>query len=212
VAEEDPNGNGGRREAVGTQEERDRLINAFTRLAAEQGYSKTSIDEVSASAGLPPTSFFEYFDSKAQLLEAAHDAFFERLAEQAKDACRGEETWPAGVKAAVTATFEFLLETASRARLFMVEASAGGVPLFERKLALTRRFADLLEEGRTRVLPPADLPASTEWILVGGALARISEVLLAEEPGALVDLEPEVVELILMPYVGPEEARRAAGI
>lgn len=194
------------------RDERERLINAFTRVAAEHGYTQTGVEDVAAAAGLPTHCFFEHFESKSQLLEAAHDAFFDRLTEQARVACRSEASWPAGVKAAVAASMEFLLETASRARLFLVEAAAGGMPLFERRLALTNRLADMLEVGRERVLPPPDLPASTEWILVGGVLTRVSELLLAEEPGALVDLEPEVVELILRPYIGADEARTVAGL
>ena len=194
----------------GPQERRGRLIDAFTKIAAERGYEQITIEEISSSAGLPRASFFEYFDSKRQCLAAAYDAFFDRLTAQAKLACEGEESWPLGVRAAIAASLEFLLETASRARLFMVEGVAGGLPLFERRLALTARLAEMLEDGRRRVPPTSDLPASTELILVGGVLARVAEHLLAEEPGALLDLEPEVVELMLTPYVGVGEARRVA--
>jgi AcrR family transcriptional regulator len=189
---------------------RARLIDAFTRVAAERGYEQITIEEVAASAGLPRTAFFEYFESKRHCLGASYDAFFERLTVQVREACAAEEVWADGVRAGVKAGFEFLLETASRARLFMVEAVAGGLPLFERELRLTARLAEMLEAGRNRTVPPPDLPPAAEWILVAGALTRVSEVLLVEEPGALLDLEPEVVELVLGPFLGPEEARRLA--
>jgi AcrR family transcriptional regulator len=189
---------------------RARLIDAFTRVAAERGYEQVTIEEVAAAAGLPRAAFFEYFESKRHCLGAAYDAFFERLTEQARQACAAEEAWPAGVRAAVNASFEFLLETASRARLFMVEAVAGGLPLFERELRMTARLAEMLEDGRRRTLPPPDLPPSVEWVLVAGVLTRVSELLLAEEPSALIDLQPEVVELVLTPYVGAGNARRLA--
>jgi AcrR family transcriptional regulator len=194
----------------GPHERRQLLIDAFTKVAAERGYEQVTIDEVVATAGLSRASFFEYFDSKRQCLAASYDAFFDRLTAQARVACAAEETWPAGVRAAVIASLEFLLETASRARLFMVEAVAGGLPLFERRLALTERLAKMLGGGRQRIPDTTELPASTEWILVGGVLARVSEHLLEEEPDALAELEAEVVELVLTPFVGVGEARRVA--
>jgi AcrR family transcriptional regulator len=159
---------------------------------------------------LPRATFFVYFESKRHCLGAAYDAFFHRMTAQASEACAVEEEWPAGVRAGVRASFEFLLETASRARLFMVEAVAGGLPLFEREIRLVARLAEMLEEGRRRTLPPPDLQPSTESVLVAGVLARISELLLVEEPSALLELEPEVVEVVLAPFVGPDEARRHA--
>jgi len=189
---------------------RARLIDAFTRIAADRGYERVTIEEVATAAGLPRATFFEHFESKRHCLGAAYDAFFERLIEQVREACSAEEAWPAGVKAGVTASFEFLLETASRARLFMVESVAGGIPIFEREARTTARLAEMLEAGRRQTLPPPDLPPSMEWILISGVLTRISEMLLAEEPTALLDLEPEVVELVLSPFVGPEEAKRHA--
>ncbi len=189
---------------------RARLIDAFTRVAAERGYEQITIEEVATAAGLPRAAFFEYFEGKRHCLGAAYDAFFDRLAAQVREACSAEQDWPDGVRAGVMACFEFLLETASRARLFMVEAVAGGIPLLERELRLIARLAEMLEDGRRRTLPPPDLPPSTEWILIAGSIERISELLLAEEPSALRDLEPEVAELVLSPFVGPEVARRMA--
>jgi AcrR family transcriptional regulator len=206
----------GRREAgAGWDKEarpdrRARLIDAFTRVASERGYEQTTIDEVAAAAGLPRAAFFEYFESKRHCLGAAYDAFFDRLSAQVKEVCAAEEEWPDAVRAGVAASFEFVLETASRARLFMVEAVAGGIPLLERELRLTARLAEMLEDGRRRTLPPPNLPPAMELVLVAGVLSRISELLLAEEPRALLDLEPEVVELVLGPFVGPDEARRLA--
>jgi AcrR family transcriptional regulator len=193
-----------------TLELRERLIDAFTRVASDRGYEQVTIEEITAAAGVSRTMFFDQFDSKRQCLTAAYDAFFERLTVQARDAGRAEETWPASVRAGVGASLEFLSETNSRARLFMVEGIAGGLPLLERRFALMGRLAQLLKGGRKLHPPAGKLPPSTEWFLVGGVFTRVSAHLLAEESGALLALEPEVVEHVLTPYIGAYEARRVA--
>jgi hypothetical protein len=46
--------------------------------------------------------------------------------------------------------------------------------------------------------------------LIGGIASIVSQHLLAEDPGALSALEPELVEALLIPYLGEGEAKRAA--
>jgi hypothetical protein len=44
--------------------------------------------------------------------------------------------------------------------------------------------------------------------LVGGVASIISDRLLSEEPQALIDLEPQLAEFLLVPYLGRAEASR----
>jgi hypothetical protein len=56
----------------------------------------------------------------------------------------------------------------------------------------------------------AQLPQLTERALVGAATSVIGAKLMAGQADRLVDLEPELVQLILMPYLGSEEAYEVA--
>lgn len=191
-------------------QQRSRLIDAFTKVAAERGYARVSAAQVAAEAGLPGEAFYEHFVDLPRCLVASYDAYFERLMAHIEEACEGEDEWPDRVKAAVGACLEFVLETASRARLFSVEAISAGPALLERRFASTTRLAARLQRLRDHSPRAEELPASTEWVLVAGVYSRITAHLLAEEAGLLADLEPELVELLLGPYLGEREARRLA--
>jgi AcrR family transcriptional regulator len=197
--------------AASPAQQRSRLIDAFTKIASERGYTRIGAAEVAAEAGLPDETFYEHFADLPRCLVASYDAYFERLMAHIEEACEGAEEWPDRVKAAVRASLEFVLETASRARFFSVEAIGAGPALLERRFASTTRLAARLAPLReTRCRRATELPASTEWVLIAGVYSRITVHLLAEEAGLLADLEPELVELLLSPYLGEQEARRLA--
>jgi AcrR family transcriptional regulator len=190
-------------------EDRERLLAAIAKAAGEQGYEGVTVERVARYAGLPPATFAAHFENTEQAMLAAYDSFLERLWADAASACQGAGLWPDRVKAAVGAILESLVEASSLARAFVVEAATASLAGAERQVAAMDRFASLLREGRG-VYPQADaLPEATERALVGGLASIVSGCLLAEDPQALPGLEPELVELVLIPYLGVEEARRA---
>lgn len=191
-------------------EQRELLIDAFTRTAAERGYAKTSAEEVARRAGVSTQTFHAHFPDMRRCLSAAHDDFVERLAGQAEAAVNEEAEWADQVRTAVAVGVEFLVETASRARVFAVDAVSAGPVLLERHYASVERVAGMLRRGRERYPRAASLPGCTESILVGGIVSRIRAHLLAEEAALLPLLEPEFVEVLLTPYLGVSEAKRIA--
>jgi AcrR family transcriptional regulator len=191
--------------------QRERLIDAFMRTAPELGYGNTTVTEVAAAAGVPGDAFYDHFSSKHQLLSAAYDTFVDRMFDEVGHASRAGEDWPVRVKQAVAAGLAFIAETATRARFFAVEAPAAGPLMFDRYIVAAARVAFALRGGRDRYPKAADLPDMTEQILVFGTACLVSSALLSEEPTRLASLESELVEILLTPYLGRDEARRIAG-
>jgi AcrR family transcriptional regulator len=191
-------------------EPRVRLIAAISKAAADHGYERLTIEQVSRYAGVSPTTFAEHFDSKEQGLIAAFDVFLERLWLEVAAACEGAAPWPAKVRAGLRALLGSLTEASALARVFAVEAAAASLAVTERQLAALDEFAALLRDGRALYPRAATLPEATERALVGGIASIIAGHLLAEDPQGLIALEPQLVELVLIPYVGEGEARRVA--
>lgn len=195
------------------QDERRRLVDAFTRLAAEVGYR--SVDGAAAAryAGLPADAFYRHFPSELSCLVAAQDAFVARLGEDVAEAVVCEEgEWPMQIRRVVAAYLACLADMESHARLFAVEAIAAGPAILESRFAHTERAAARLREGRRHFPHAEPFTEMLEWGLVAGAVARITSFLLAEQGSLLPRLEPELTELLLVPYLGAEEARRLAAI
>jgi len=200
-----------RSEAVsGYAEDRERLIAAVAKAAAEHGYSAITIEQVVQYAGVPRDIFEVHFESKEQALIAAQDAFLERLWLDALHACDEREDWPLKVRAGLAAILASLVEASALARVFAVEACTASLAAAERQFATLDQFAALLREGRRSYPAAESLPDATERALVGGIASIVSGHLLMEDPQAIPSLETELVELVLIPYLGEAGARRAA--
>ncbi len=195
----------------GGDPERGRFVAAFGKAAAEHGYRDLTIDQVARYAGTSRTQIEAHFRNKEQGLVAAQDAFLDQLWLDVLDACDEADEWPTKVGAALRAVIASLVEADSLARVFTVEAPAASFAAAARQLAVLDGFAKLLGQGRRHYPAASSLPPVTERAVVGGIASIISGFLLAEEPQALSAIEPELVELILVPYVGPHEAKQLAG-
>jgi AcrR family transcriptional regulator len=197
-------------DAGGADPERARFVAAFGKAASEHGYRDLTIEQVARYAGSSPERIGVYFASKEDGLVAAQDAFLDGIWLDVLDACEAPVEWPLRVRAALRSVVVSLTEASALARVFAIEATAASVAAAERQFAVLDSFARLLRDGR-RIYPRAgELPTLTERALVGGVASIISGHLLAEEPRVLAGLEPQLVELILTPYIGPRLAGQIA--
>jgi AcrR family transcriptional regulator len=191
-------------------DERGRLVAAIAQAAAEHGYAQLEVEQVLRYAGVPRATFDAHFESKEQGLIAAQDAFIDRLWLDVVAACDLPGEWPLKVRAALGAILASLVEASSLARVFAVEAAAASLAAAERQFAALDQFATLLRDGRRHFPDAASLPEATERALVGGIASIVSSHLLVEDPQAIPALEAQLVELLLIPYLGEGEARRVA--
>ncbi len=194
----------------GYAQDRARLVAAFGKAAAEHGYAALTMEQVVDYAGIPREVLEIHFESKEQGLVAAQDAFLERLWLDAAHACEESEEWPLQVRAGLTAILASLVEASALARVFAVEACSASLAAAEQQFAALDQFADLLRRGRRKYPATASLPDATERVLVGGIASIVSGHLLMEDTAAIPALETELVELVLIPYLGESEARRVA--
>src|SRR3954452_16159279 len=195
-------------EAIAVPSERERLVAAFTRAAAERGYRRIDVDQVARYAGLPRERLELYFASKERGLLAAQEAFLEVLWVEGAGACELVEEWPRRVQAALRAVIAAMVDASAVPRVFTVEAAASSLAAAERQFAAIDRFAALLREGRRHYPEAASMPEATERALIGGVASILCDYLLAEDPRAIPLIEPQLVELLLIPYLGGSEARR----
>lgn len=188
-------------EGVTPREKRERLVGAFTKMAAERGYERTGVREIAAEAGLLPSDFHECFRDMQQCFLAAYDHFLDSLFEEIDDAMPTGAPWPQQVEAGVTAALEFVVESAAVARLFAVEAHAIGPIAMDRYNAAIQRTVALLRLGRRSSPEAAELPLLTEPVLVAGAISMVGAALLGEEGESLSELSSQLTEVLLFPYM-----------
>lgn len=200
----------GSESGLGAGEERERLVAAVAKAAAEHGYARLTVEQVVRYAGVPPATFDANFESLEQAVVAAQEAFLQRLQAEVAAACDPEKTWPENVRGALYAGLDYLVEASALARVFAIEAAAASLAARERQFATLDGFSELLRDGRKHYAAAAQMPPTMERALVGGIASIVSDRLLSEEPAALAELEPQLAEFLLVPYLGRSEARRIA--
>lgn len=191
-------------------DQRRRLFAGTARALAEHDYTELKVSDVAAAAGVSTTTFYAHFDNRRECVLAAHRDVFERLERTIIGACGAEQEWPQRVRAAVAAAFAFAARAPEEARLLTLDALAADLALARAVIASNARLAALLREGRDRTPYGPDLPQLVEEGMVGAASAVLGRRLLDPGVGGLRQLEPEIVQLLLTPYLGQQEAARIA--
>ena len=188
--------------------DRGKIVSGIARAVADYGYAHLTVEQVLAQAGVTAGEFEAHFSNLEQGLIAAQEDFHERLRLEIAAACDLDRAWPDNVRAALDAALAYVADANVMARGFAVEATAASLVACERQYAALEALADLLREGRRFYPRAAQMPPVTERALIGGVASIVSDRLLSEEPRALIDLEPQLAEFLLVPYLGRAEAGR----
>jgi AcrR family transcriptional regulator len=190
--------------------QRQRLLAGAAQALAGRGYAEMTVAQVLKEAGVSRTTFYEHFQNRRECVLVAHEEVFDRLAGILFRACAAESEWSAKVAAAVAAAIGFAVTRPEEAQLLIVDAVAADPTLAERVLASNDFLVGLLRNGREQCPQAATLPELTERALIGATTSIVGMRLLSGQADQLRDLEPQLVQLLLMPYVGVAEARRVA--
>jgi hypothetical protein len=126
------------------------------------------------------------------------------------EACARREGWSSKVAAAIEAALDFAVADPHAANLLTNEALAQGGPGLARYQRLISYLAEHLSLGRRERGENARLPEITERALASGVATLIAQRLDNGREGELSALAPEIVQFVLTPYVGVEQARQQA--
>jgi AcrR family transcriptional regulator len=182
------------------ENQRQRLLAALAESVAIRGYAATSVEHVIDLAGISRATFYKQFDNRRDCLLAAYEAVFEDFLAGVAAACASELPWEERVGRAIGAAIEFAVRRPAEARLLALDTIAADAEAASRALAGAERLAAMLRTGRDDHPDAQQLPEVTERALVGAVASVIHWRLLNGE--SLVGLEPQLIQLVLTPYVG----------
>lgn len=188
----------------------ERLLAAAPVVLAERGYSQLTVRDVISRAGVSRRTFYQLFKNKMECVLVAHEAALGRVCEVIGQSCSPERSWPEAVAVAVGRVLELAAEAPAEVRLALLSSQGALEPeLVAPALAGQERLARFLREerGRGEAQAPGEL---IEDALIGAVTAIVSARLSSGDVEGLRALAPELVQLILAPYLGYEEAQRFA--
>jgi AcrR family transcriptional regulator len=193
-----------------TNNQRARMLQAISELAAERGYQKTTIDLIAKSARVSLKTFYEHFASKEECFLVAFDTDVEAAAEIFEELLDPEMPWPDRIASGLEIFLEMVAAEPTRAKLCLVASQSAGSAAFARYQATLERVALKLREGRDLNPMAGKMPEGLEVAIAGGIAWLVHQRLVNGSGEKLRELLPEIVQLTLTPYVGEEQARRAA--
>lgn len=135
------------------------------------------------------------------------DSAFASLQVAVLDACRREGEWPDRVGAAIAATLDLAAADPTAARTLVIEAKYHPDDEGRRYRRMVDYFAELLGVGAPRDFPR---PAITEEAMIGALAAAIVDALYADRLDRLRGSASDLVEFVLIPYLGIEDAKARA--
>lgn len=186
----------------------ERIIRATYSVVAEKGYAATTIGDLAEAAQVSLTTFYERFDGKREVFEAALYAGRSRMIGYSMPAYRRARSWPEGIRACTEFVLDYLAGEPEYARLISRDIYAAGpqaLGALDKGLGAAQR---LIEEGAKLYAPDLD-PIWLEGIM-SALYAIVCRHTREHGPQTLPEIAPLATYLALVTFIGPEAACEVA--
>ena len=191
-----------------TQNQRDRITAGIIAAVAAGGYHEATVSQIAAAAGLSRRTFYGYYKSKEECFFAVYEMIAEHLEAEMREAAAEVRGWPRQVAAEIGALLDAYAANPDLAKFTLVAPPAAGGEIAEAYRGFLERLLTLVTEGMPK---GARTPSETaRFALAGGLAALIVAKVNAGEGEELGALTPDLVELVLTPYMGRERAIKEA--
>ncbi len=187
--------------------QRQRILTAVSEVVSELGYSAMTVEDIIKAAGVSRRTFYEHFKSKEESFLASYEDISTQLMAAISAAFNRSDSFVTRVEDCMGAFLSLLAAEPAYANMCIVEVLVAGPAALERRNAVMREFAELIEKGAEEELPkPARPPALTPETLVGGVHEVIYARILRGETAQLPNLLPDLTFSVLLPYMGRDVA------
>jgi AcrR family transcriptional regulator len=176
-------------------------------VVSETGYAGLTVRGVVERAGVSRRTFYEHFSNKQDVFLAVYDVVVERLAGDVRLAYASGRTYPQQVAFGLETFLGRLAHYPALAHVCIVEVLAAGPDALARRAQALQTFCDLI-----RPAPEAArrIPSLAVEVAVGGIYEIVGAHVSRGEAHRLPSLCPELLEVMLIPFVGPRRAESEA--
>ncbi|HEX5712533.1 MAG TPA: TetR/AcrR family transcriptional regulator [Solirubrobacterales bacterium] len=186
------------------EHQRDRVLSAAIEVFAKRGYQGTTVDHIVHAAHIGVGSFYSLFDGKEDCFLAAYDRIVAAGREQILAALPAADAWPQRLVAAMRTLLALIESEPFAARVALVEVQTAGSTALSHHERNLDEAAEVLRGGRRHSPVPDELPATLEFATVGGLTWFLQQRISLGETGEVGKLLPEVLEIVIEPYLGEE--------
>jgi AcrR family transcriptional regulator len=193
--------------------QRDHVLAAATEVFAKRGYRATTVDHIVDAAKIGVGTFYGLFGGKEECFLAAYEEVLADFQEEIGAQLPADGPASAQICAALRALLEQIAARPLQARLALVEVQTAGPA----SLARYQQTIDALIPWLARVREESpfaeELPSRLEEAVIGGLLWYLQQRLLQSELKDPAAHFPDLLEIVLEPYLGDDAADSlAAGV
>jgi len=185
------------------------ILDAATRVFAERGFNRTRISMIASAAEVPPSSIYDYFQSKEELLYALPETHFADFFEELEAALAPLESTRDKLETLCRLNLDFVARHRTWARVLFLEVWPS-VWMTEQRVRdvvddFGRTFVALFKEGvaKGEVRPDADPYVSTN-IFVGAMVQTINTWLLYDRPRDPRDVADRLIAQLMLTVPPPD--------
>jgi AcrR family transcriptional regulator len=192
--------------------QRARMLEAMTEIVAARGLHGTTIGAVAKQACVSRVTFANVFGTVEQAFVALVEQVTSRPAALVRDAFAREPSWRGSVLAGLEDLLVLMDSEPSLARVCLVDALAGPPEALEHRAQLLEPLAALVDGARDTLPTHRQPPAVTAEAIVASVAGILHARLVSGQVPPFIALLGELAELVVAPYLGPEQATQAATI
>jgi AcrR family transcriptional regulator len=195
---------------VRLEHQRNHVLDVATEVFAKRGYPGTTIDHIVATARVAFSSFYELFDGKQDCFLQCYERVVAGFWEQISGSVTDTDPWPEQVCAVLRGALTAIAAEPLSARVALIEVQTAGTDALSSYERTHDALVPLLRRGREFSPVPEELPATLEEATIGGVAWLLHQRLVMGEGAEIEAIYPELVEIVLGPYLGEDEATRLA--
>ncbi|HXA55185.1 MAG TPA: TetR/AcrR family transcriptional regulator [Solirubrobacteraceae bacterium] len=205
-----PRGENGMPRSFVVHSQRERILDAVTTLTASRGYAALTVEGIAAEASVSLQAFYEHFGDKEEAFLVAYEIGHDKalaLVERAYDA---ELDWRYGVRAGITALFNFLAGEPAFAHMAMIDVMAASDRTSSRALKGAAPFGQMLAPGLARGDNGTRPPEVMVHAIAGGLFELMLHHALQSRIHELPVIAPRATYFALAPFIGADAAGEVA--
>ncbi len=186
--------------------QRSRLFGACVGALDELGYEHTTVADITGRSRVSRRTFYELFASREECVVALLEDIAGRVSRELVSAELEGLGWRERMRRGLWVLLCFCDREPWLARTLVVHAARGSGGVFDTREAILARLVSRVDEGRANSVRGAGASELTAEGVLGAVLAIVHARLVREE--ALSGLLNELAALVVLPYLGPDVARR----
>jgi AcrR family transcriptional regulator len=188
--------------------QRSRLLAAAVKVVEQYGYSHTTVAHITGRARVSRRTFYELFENREECLLAMFEDALATITAEIDAAGLDGLSWRERTRGGLVAILGFFDREPVLARVCVVQILRGDESVLERRAEILAGLAERIDEGREASARDRSVPPLTAEGLVGAAHAILYTRLLKPDGQPLMGLLNGLMGMIVLPYLGPEIARR----